>query len=232
MFLTQSTINDKTITLLSSRIISNNVRIQKYGELILSEFNIDEISALSSDDMSYYPKRILTDLIPFLVEIINSDTISKAVYSFSVALQRRFENPNDVQYLRKEIEVEIISVEDRNNIENIVSNCIDYMGDPRKFFNPSYYDSDSDSENEVEVEVEKRIILTVTRVQLLEEIRREKINNIRSYKDDACVICTEAKPDILFCDCGHVCICEECFIVLDGNKCPKCRVKNKVIRKI
>ena len=74
MFLTQSTINDKTITLLSSRIISNNVRIQKYGELILSEFNIDEISALSSDDMSYYPKRILTDLIPFLVEIINSFT--------------------------------------------------------------------------------------------------------------------------------------------------------------
>ena len=36
------------------------------------------------------------------------------------------------------------------------------------------------------------------------------INEGKTFKNDLCVICLEGIPNVLFCSCGHVCICEEC----------------------
>ena len=55
--LSEIIINDKTISLLFSRVIVNSVRNQKYGAIMVSEYNIDEITALSNDDTGYYPKK-------------------------------------------------------------------------------------------------------------------------------------------------------------------------------
>ena len=87
--LSEIIINDKTISLLFSRVIENSVYNQKYGSISLYEYNIDEITALSIEDDNYYPKQILTDLIPYLVEIVKADTVLKKVYSFSVSLKRK-----------------------------------------------------------------------------------------------------------------------------------------------
>ena len=61
-------------------------------------------------------------------------------------------------------------------------------------------------------------------------------NNIKelfkTFKEEKCIICLDSKPNILFCNCGHLNICETCFNKLENNKCPKCRQTNKIIRKI
>ena len=57
-------------------------------------------------------------------------------------------------------------------------------------------------------------------------------NLSKTFKEDKCVICLDSKPDILFCNCGNLVVCEECFNKLYNNKCPKCKVNNEIIRKI
>ena len=121
MFLSTTTIDDKTINLLFTRIISNLHPFQKHGSLAISEFNIDEITSLSNEENIFYPARILKDLIPFMVEIIYADDVVKAVYTFSIFLKSKDENPFDIQYFKKNIEVEITTQEERIIIEDTIT---------------------------------------------------------------------------------------------------------------
>ena len=43
------------------------------------------------------------------------------------------------------------------------------------------------------------------------------INNTKTFKNNICIICLERIPKVLFCSCGHICICEKC------NKIKKIR---------
>ena len=85
---------------------------------------------------------------------------------------------------------------------------------------------------------------TLTIIQERQTIPRYRRNNTRincnydstklleSFKEDKCVICISNSPNIMFCDCGHLITCEECFKKLNNNKCLKCRKENHIIRKI
>ena len=57
------------------------------------------------------------------------------------------------------------------------------------------------------------------------------------YKEDTCVVCIENKPNILFCNCGHLVVCEKCYHNLENTnynkcKCPKCRKINITVRRV
>ena len=54
----------------------------------------------------------------------------------------------------------------------------------------------------------------------------------KSFKEDKCIICFESKPNILFCNCGHLNLCESCYNNLENNKCPKCRLHNAIFRRL
>ena len=58
----------------------------------------------------------------------------------------------------------------------------------------------------------------------------ETINDIKTYKTDECVICMENKSYVLYCDCGHICICEECIKIKRFNRCPICKTLNNTLR--
>ena len=54
----------------------------------------------------------------------------------------------------------------------------------------------------------------------------EEFNMIKkTINEEDCVICFENKPNILFTDCLHVCVCADCNKVGNFNKCPICRKK-------
>ena len=55
-----------------------------------------------------------------------------------------------------------------------------------------------------------------------------KIDKI--FKTEECVICLSTKHNVLFCGCGHLCICNECNKIKRLNVCPSCRTKNKILR--
>ena len=58
------------------------------------------------------------------------------------------------------------------------------------------------------------------------------INSSLSFKSDECVICLTNPPNVLFCNCGHLCLCSECERKKLSNKCPICKTENEIIRKI
>ena len=62
-----------------------------------------------------------------------------------------------------------------------------------------------------------------------EESEEEPIINIRkSFKYDECIICLTNLPNVLFCNCGHIAICEECDKMKSLNTCPICKTKSTI----
>ena len=58
---------------------------------------------------------------------------------------------------------------------------------------------------------------------------KSSINDSRTFKLEQCVICLEKEPKVLFCNCGHICICDECSVKKLDN-CPVCKKKNTNLR--
>ena len=56
------------------------------------------------------------------------------------------------------------------------------------------------------------------------------INSSKSFKSNECVICLTNPPNVLFCNCGHLCLCSECERKKISNKCPICKIENTIIR--
>ena len=61
----------------------------------------------------------------------------------------------------------------------------------------------------------------------------KKFSN-KKIKSDECVICLSNPPNVLFCHCGHICVCNECENISETEsgkvKCPLCRQVNRIIR--
>ena len=57
-------------------------------------------------------------------------------------------------------------------------------------------------------------------------------NGIETFKSNECVICNEAQPNILFCGCGHISICEKCNEQYKSYTCLVCRTHNSILRRI
>ena len=38
------------------------------------------------------------------------------------------------------------------------------------------------------------------------------------------------KPNILFCNCGHLCECYKCYKIKTPLTCPICKTDNEIIR--
>ena len=49
----------------------------------------------------------------------------------------------------------------------------------------------------------------------------------KTVTEPECIICFENKPNILFLECLHVCVCNVCDSKGKFSKCPMCRTKTK-----
>ena len=56
------------------------------------------------------------------------------------------------------------------------------------------------------------------------------INPSKIFKSEECIICLENQPIILFCNCGHLCCCSECYKLKSLSACPICKTENEIIR--
>ena len=69
-------------------------------------------------------------------------------------------------------------------------------------------------------------------LQLPREEQRQRIiiNASQCFKSEECVICYINPPNVLFCNCGHICFCSECEKSRNTNICPICKIENEIIR--
>ena len=58
------------------------------------------------------------------------------------------------------------------------------------------------------------------------------IKTIESDRKEDCVLCLKEKSNILFCKCGHICICEKCNEKYKSKTCPICKTHNGILRKV
>ena len=63
-------------------------------------------------------------------------------------------------------------------------------------------------------------------------LNKKTINSIQTFKTDDCVICLTNLPQVLFCNCGHLCLCVECNKVKTLKTCPVCKTENTILRVI
>jgi hypothetical protein len=63
----------------------------------------------------------------------------------------------------------------------------------------------------------KEYLETLKQNQMVEFLKK------KPYKSDECCICLNDLPNIIFYQCGHQCVHQECGNDLD--KCPLCRKK-------
>ena len=56
------------------------------------------------------------------------------------------------------------------------------------------------------------------------------INIFKIFKSDECIICLTNQPNIIFCNCGHLCYCVKCYKIKTPSTCPICKTDNEIIR--
>ena len=61
-----------------------------------------------------------------------------------------------------------------------------------------------------------------------EEEEEPIINTDKTFKSDECVICLTNPPNVLFCNCGHLCLCVECDEIKSLLVCPVCKTANYI----
>ena len=63
-------------------------------------------------------------------------------------------------------------------------------------------------------------------------LNKKPINSIQTFKTGDCVICLTNPPQVLFCNCGHLCLCVECNKMKTLKTCPVCKTENTILRVI
>ena len=58
------------------------------------------------------------------------------------------------------------------------------------------------------------------------------INPSKIFKSEECVICLTNPSKVLFCNCGHLCLCIECNEIKSLSVCPVCKTENTILRVI
>ena len=94
-----------------------------------------------------------------------------------------------------------------------------------------FQDEDYDFYFEALGELEQNNELLVSHTEPINE-EEKIINDTQTYESEECVICLSNQPNILFCNCGHLCLCTECYKLKSLSVCPVCKTENTILRVI
>ena len=90
-----------------------------------------------------------------------------------------------------------------------------------------FYHEDYDFYFEVLAELEQNNELLLNHEPITEEVKT--INPSKIFKSEECIICLENQPIILFCNCGHIPICTDCYKLKSLSACPICKTQNVIL---
>ena len=120
-----------------------------------------------------------------------------------IIIKYSFENDNNEVYIK--------------NLEVVLTTHYDFQ------------DVDYDFYFEALGELEENNELVVSYTEPINE-EVKIINPAKIFKSDECIICLTNPPKVLFCNCGHLCLCTECGEIKSLSECPICKTENEIIR--
>ena len=141
-------------------------------------------------------------------------------YAYSYTIRRKFINENFI----------LTKSNSRINYNYEYNNNELYIKDLEIILTTYYdfYNEDYDFYFEVLAELEQNNELLVSHEPINEEVKI--INPSKIFKSEECIICLTNQPIILFCNCGHIPICTECYKLKSLSACPICKTQNDIIR--
>ena len=213
---------DFTISTTYSTCIVNSSRFSN-GEIKIMEYEIDEAFNENNyrDNVFYYPKRIFSTLLQHMTQIICDEVGLKFKFCFCLGQKDPYQNPHNIEELLNEVEVVVYFCAPTfsfDQIKNNINAVINTMEDN------SYCAME---------ELEEDVRLTVVKIVILGEkeiISNQFTNGETSFKEETCTICLERIPNVLYCNCGHICVCEKCNEIKKLNLCPVCKTENNILR--
>ena len=179
-----------------------------------------EISVYSYMDNIHFKTYITFTEDMFLMGNLYNNLKPIIQYALSYTILRKFYNAN------------FILTED-NTIINYEFKYIDklYVKNLIVILKTHYdfYEADYDLYFNVIAELENNNELIVSHdVPIPEEPKI--INLVKIFKSEECIVCMIEKPKVLFCNCGHLCECVNCYKIKTPTICPICKTENEIIR--
>ena len=156
-----------------------------------------------------------------MIQIIYGEFCLKSKFCFCLEQKDPYENPHNIQTLLNEVEVVVdffAPTFSFDQIKNNINAVINTMEDNSYRFLE---------------ELEEDVRLTVVKIVMLGEkeiISNQFINGETTFKEETCTICLERIPNVLFCNCGHICVCEKCNEIKKLTKCPVCKTEKNILR--
>ena len=194
------------------------------------QFNISNIEIVQADpDISVYSymndihfeTQIKFKEDMFLMGNLYSNLKPIIQYALSYTILRKFYNTD-------------FTLTEDNTIINYNYKYIDnelYVKDLEVILKTHYdfYNADYDLYFSVLAELEQNNELIVSHTEPIPEDTKV-INLFKIFKSDECIICMTDKPNVLFCNCGHVSYCINCYKMKTLSTCPICKTDNEIIR--
>ena len=76
-----------------------------------------------------------------------------------------------------------------------------------------------------DVSLYKTVVQGATKMMTKEDLAKR---GLKIFEEADCVVCLDAKPNMVYDICGHMCVCKSCYGLNNGsNKCIVCRTDNK-----
>ena len=206
--------NIKLHHVLTRRILTEN-RFNQFSEMVVSEYDLDEILPTTTTETHYYPKQVYYNLLPHIFEILRRNVHQgQTIFSFTI-----YQNTEEDNYeiLEKDIQVEAIDSE----------TSIEILFDKIKII----IDGMEERVYKIKHEDYPDFRLLFTKYEIFKP-EDKIINKEKIFKTERCVICFEQIPNVLFCNCAHQCLCEQCWLSLNNKKyCYiNCREVNTIVR--
>ena len=221
MSTTNITLNNLRIFSLSTRHMITNDDYDNNFSIFISEYDIDEILEAAIEEEYYYNReKVYYIFFPFLFEIIRRIGYNKKT-TFYFSIYQNIDEQHDFHMIIKDIMININNpYTDLETVGYNLKNYIDFMDDEQVI--------------EITGEVEQGLRLLIIKNELLgNEMNIESpINKEIVFKTEKCVVCLEKESNTLFCNCGHLIVCKECWENLNNKKyiCMSCRKPNNIVR--
>ena len=191
------TYKDKTIILEEAKIICGS-DIENEINCYRTEFftyNIDELFCNAEAFTSH--KEIFKILSPYIIRHITKPLYRNKNYIFIFSLEEKTDDSIKISHIeiklswqRDHIRLKPLSESLTNEIENMDENIF------------------SDTRDDIKLVIIAQEVATLGNSV---EQPEQKINKNKTFKNEECVVCLLNPSNILFCSCGHICICSKCL---------------------
>ena len=193
--------------ILTCKILTKNLQNQ-YSELCISEYDITE--AIDPEEKYFSPKQTYFSLSHHLHEILKRNIhIQECVYSFTIYQNKETDN---YEIMVKDIVIHASPTDTLEDIHERVNIIISHFPD----INIPLYSH-----------LDLRLLFTKYESFSYED---ESINFENTFHFEQCIICNNQTPNVLFCNCGHLGICTECYKRYNKKQCVSCRMINTITR--